>query len=305
MKTHLLPHPETWPTGKVVILAAIVGLAMGASPVRLAAQANAWSVVVVTLDTTRADHLGCYGDKSIATPNLDALARSGARFANAFSPVPVTLPAHTALFTGSFPMATGMHDFTGNKLPASAVTLAKVLHEHGYATGAFLGAAVLSSRFGLNQGFDTYFDHFDITPSRLDDTAMDLVKRSGDQVVDNALGWLRADRRRPFFLWIHLYDAHLPYAPPEPYASRYAGRPYDGEIAFDDAQVGRLVASLQDMGVLQNTVVVVAGDHGEGLGEHGEKDHGFFIYNSTLHIPLIICVPEISLALPRLAGLIR
>jgi arylsulfatase A-like enzyme/Tfp pilus assembly protein PilF len=262
---------------------------MGASPVRLAAQGNASSVVVVTLDTTRADHLGCYGDKSIATPNLDALARSGARFANAFSPVPVTLPAHTALFTGSFPMATGVHDFSGNKLPPNAVTLAKVLHEHGYATAAFLGAAVLGARFGLNQGFDTYFDHFE--SNRLDENTMDLIKRSGDQVVDNALDWLKTNPSRPFFLWVHLYDAHYPYTPPEPFASRYAGRPYDGEIAFVDSQLGRLFAFLKDLGVFQNAVVVVAGDHGEGLGEHGEKTHGFFIYNSTLHIPLIIRVP--------------
>jgi arylsulfatase A-like enzyme/Flp pilus assembly protein TadD len=271
------------------MLAALIILAMGASPVRLAAQGNASIVVVVTLDTTRADHLGCYGDKSIATPNLDALAHSGARFANAFTPVPVTLPAHTALFTGSFPMATGVHDFSGNKLPPNAVTLAKVLHEHGYATAAFLGAAVLSARFGLNQGFDTYFDHFD--SHRMDETTMDLVKRSADQVVDNALDWLKTNPPSPFFLWVHLYDAHYPYTPPEPFASRYAGRPYDGEIAFVDSQLGRLFAFLKDMGVFQNAVVVVAGDHGEGLGEHGEKTHGFFIYNSTLHIPLIIHVP--------------
>ena len=271
------------------MLAALIFLAIGAAPMRLAGQGTPPSVVVITLDTTRADHLGCYGDKSIATPNLDALARSGARFANAFTVVPVTLPAHTALFTGSFPMATGVHDFSGNKLPPNAVTLAKVLHEHGYATGAFLGAAVLSARFGLNQGFDVYFDHFD--SRRIDENAMDLVKRSADQVVDNALAWLKANPPRPFFLWVHIYDAHNPYTPPEPFASRYAGRPYDGEIAFVDSQLGRLFAFLDDMGVSQNAVVVVAGDHGEGLGEHGEKTHGFFIYNSTLHVPLIIKVP--------------
>jgi arylsulfatase A-like enzyme/Flp pilus assembly protein TadD len=274
------------------MLAGLTILALGASPVCLAAQGNAASVVVVTLDTTRADHLGCYGDKSIATPNLDALARSGARFANAFTVVPVTLPSHTALFTGSFPMATGVHDFSGNKLPPNAVTLAKVLHEHGYATAAFLGAAVLSARFGLNQGFDVYFDHFN--SKRLDDSTMDLVKRPADQVVGNALAWLKTNPPRPFFLWVHIYDAHYPYTPPEPFASRYAGRPYDGEIAFVDSQLGRLFGFLEDMGVFQNAVVVVAGDHGEGLGEHGEKTHGFFIYNSTLHVPLIIKVPGAS-----------
>jgi len=269
--------------------AAIILLGLASAPNRLLAADGPANVVVITLDTLRADHLGCYGDHSIATPNLDALARGAARFTHAFTPVPITLPAHTALFTGSFPMATGVHDFSGNKVPTSAVTLAKVLHDHGYSTAAFLGAAVLDSRFGLNQGFDTYFDHFDF--DRLDETNLDMAKRSGDQVIDNALEWLKANPRRPFFLWVHLYDAHYPYTPPEPYASRYAGRPYDGEIAFDDAQVGRLIAFLRELGLFDNTVLAMAGDHGEGLGEHGEKTHGFFVYNSTLHIPLFVRVP--------------
>ena len=258
----------------------------------LAPEGSPANVVVITIDTLRADHLGCYGDHAIETPNLDALAVSAARFTRAFTPVPITLPAHTALFTGSFPMATGVHDFSGNKVPASVVTLAKVLHDHGYSTAAFLGAAVLDSRFGLNQGFDTYFDHFDL--ARLDETSLDMVKRTGDQVVDNAIEWLKANPRRPFFLWVHLYDAHYPYTPPEPYATRYRDRPYDGEIAFDDAQVGRLIALLKDLGVYDSAVLAVVGDHGEGLGEHGEKTHGFFVYNSTLHIPLIVKVPGAS-----------
>ncbi|MDR3677272.1 MAG: sulfatase-like hydrolase/transferase [Acidobacteriota bacterium] len=269
--------------------AAMILLSVANAPNRLLAAEGPANVVVITIDTLRADHLGCYGDHSIATPNLDALARGAARFTHAFTPVPITLPAHTALFTGSFPMATGVHDFSGNKVPTSAVTLAKVLRDHGYSTAAFLGAAVLDSRFGLNQGFDTYFDHFDF--DRLDETNLDMAKRGGDQVIDNALEWLKANPRRPFFLWVHLYDAHYPYTPPEPYATRYAGRPYDGEIAFDDAQVGRLIAFLRELGLFDNTVLAVAGDHGEGLGEHGEKTHGFFVYNSTLHIPLFVRVP--------------
>jgi arylsulfatase A-like enzyme/Tfp pilus assembly protein PilF len=273
------------------IIAALILLGMAADSGRLGAQGGPANVVVITIDTLRADHLGCYGDRTIETPNLDALARSAARFTHAFTPVPITLPAHTALFTGSFPMATGVHDFSGNKVPASAVTLAKVLHDHGYSTAAFLGAAVLDARFGLNQGFDTYFDHFDF--NRLDETSLDMVKRSGDQVVDNALEWLKANPRRPFFLWVHLYDAHYPYTPPEPYASRYPGRPYDGEVAFDDAQVGRLIAFLKELGVFESAVLAVTGDHGEGLGEHGEKTHGFFVYNSTLHVPLLIKVPGV------------
>jgi arylsulfatase A-like enzyme/Tfp pilus assembly protein PilF len=271
------------------MLAVLTLLGAASVPARLVAEGTQANVVVITIDTLRADHLRCYGDQSIETPNLDALARSSGRFTHAFTAVPITLPAHTALFTGSFPMATGVHDFSGNKVPASAITLAKTLRDHGYSTAAFLGAAVLDSRFGLNQGFETYFDHFDF--SRLDETSLDVIKRPGDQVVDHALEWLRANPRRPFFLWVHLYDAHFPYVPPAPYAGRYAGRPYDGEIAFDDAQVGRLIAFLKDMGVFEGAVLVVTGDHGEGLGEHGEKTHGFFVYNSTLHVPLIVKIP--------------
>ncbi|MGD1104660.1 MAG: sulfatase-like hydrolase/transferase [Terriglobia bacterium] len=290
MNTHPLPQAAPRPFRRTGwIFAALILLGAAAAARRLVAEGSPANVVVITIDTLRADHLGCYGDHSIATPNLDALARSAARFTHAFTPVPITLPAHTALFTGSFPMATGVHDFSGNKAPASVVTLAKVLHDQGYSTAAFLGAAVLDARFGLNQGFDTYFDHFDF--NRLDETNLDMVKRSGDQVVDNALAWLKANPRRPFFLWVHLYDAHYPYTPPEPYANRYAGRPYDGEIAFDDAQVGRLIAFLKDLGVYESAVWAVTGDHGEGLGEHGEKTHGFFVYNSTLHVPLLVKVP--------------
>ena len=250
------------------------------------------NVIFITIDTLRADHLGCYGATQVQTPNIDLLAHSAARFAHAYTPVPITLPAHSAIFTGSFPMATGMHDFSGNKLPASAVTLAKILHDQGYSTAAFIGSAVLDSRFGLNQGFDTYFDHFDV--SRLDEANLDLLKRRGDAVMDEALSWLKRDPHRPFLLWVHLYDPHFPYTPAEPYASRYRSQPYDGEIAFADAQVGRLMAFLKDRDLFDSSQIALSGDHGEGLGEHGEKTHGFFIYNSTLHVPLLIKVPGAS-----------
>jgi len=170
-----LPPPSTTPPGIRGRLWVFVTLsifsAVAARP-GLGAESVEPNLVVITVDTLRADHLGCYGDRSIQTPNIDALARSSARFTRAFTPAPITLPAHAALFTGSFPMATGMHDFSGNKLPASAVTLAKVLRDHGYSTAAFLGAAVLDSRFGLNQGFATYFDHFEF--SRLDEANLDI-----------------------------------------------------------------------------------------------------------------------------------
>ena len=186
-------------------------------------------------------------------------------------------------------MRTGMHDFSGNRLNASQPTLATLLHARGYTTGAVLGSAVLDSRFGLNRGFDFYYDHFDF--SRLDEKNIDAMMRPGNEVIDRALGWLEGSRRKPFLLWVHLYDAHHPYNPPPPYLQKYRTHPYDGGIAFVDAQVGRLVTYLKAKGIFDGTLIVVAGDHGEGLGEHGEKTHGFFIYESTLHVPLIFKLP--------------
>src|SRR5437867_898810 len=275
--------------GPALASAILLSVCPAATPRELTAADARPNVIFITIDTLRADHLGCYGYGRIQSPNIDALARSAARFTHAYTPVPITLPAHTAMFTGSFPMGSGMHDFAVNRLSPSVVTLAKVLSENGYATAAFIGAAVLDSSFGLNQGFETYFDHFDF--NRLDESAVDQVERRGDAVIDAALGWLKRNRRQPFLLWVHLYDPHYPYAPPEPYAGRYKAHPYDGEIAFDDAQVGRLVSALKETPSFTNSLVVLAGDHGEGLGEHGEKNHGFFIYNSTLHVPLVVKVP--------------
>jgi arylsulfatase A-like enzyme/Flp pilus assembly protein TadD len=247
------------------------------------------NVVVITIDTLRADHLGCYGDKQIRTPNIDALAVDGVRFERAYTPVPVTLPAHTVIFTGTYPMLSGMHDFSGNKLNPGQPTLASVLKQHGYSTGAVIGSAVLDSRFGLNQGFDFYYDHFDF--NRLDESNLEEMERPGNLVADVALDWLAKNHRSKFFLWMHLYDPHYPYRPPPPYNEQYKDRPYDGEIAFADAQVGRLIAYLKANGLYRNTLIVLTGDHGESLGEHGEKTHGFFIYNSTLHVPMIIRLP--------------
>src|SRR5262250_792970 len=201
------------------------------------------NVVVITIDTLRADHLGCYGYQQIKTPNIDALAADGVRFERAFTPVPVTLPSHSAMLTGTYPMLSGMHDFSGNRLSPQQPTLATVLKQAGYATGAVIGAAVLDSRFGLNVGFDFYYDHFDF--SRLDEANLDEMERPGNEVADVTLDWLAKNSQKKFFLWMHLYDPHAPYRPPEPYAHEYAGHPYDGEIAFADEQVGRLLRFLK------------------------------------------------------------
>ena len=284
----------------VLVLAATF-IASPASPQtpQPTAQMGQPDVIILTIDTLRADHLGCYGYRKAKTPNLDAFAASADRFTHAYSPVPITLPAHTAIMTGTYPMATGMHDFSGNKLSPDAVTLAKTLRAQGYQTAAFVSAAVLDSRFGLDAGFDTYYDHFDF--SRLDESSLDLIERRGDQTMDLALKWIgehstrsAAGPRKPFFLWVHLYDPHYPYAPPEPYATLYRDHLYDGEIAFVDAQAGRLLAALKDRGIFDKSVIVVEADNGEGLGEHGEKNHGFFIYNSTLHVPLVARIPGIA-----------
>jgi arylsulfatase A-like enzyme/lipoprotein NlpI len=254
------------------------------------------NVVVITIDTLRADHVGCYGYKQIRTPNIDALAADGARFERAYTAVPVTLPSHTVMFTGTYPMLSGMHDFAANKLNPTQPTLASVLKEHGYATAAVIGSAVLDSRFGLNRGFDFYYDHFDF--NRLQESNLEEMERSGNLVADVTLDWLGKNYSKKFFVWMHLYDPHYPYRPPAPYAAEYKDRPYDGEIAFADAQVGRLIRFLKSKGLYTNTLIVLSGDHGESLGEHGEKTHGFFIYNATLHVPFMIHLP--GAASPRI-----
>ena len=284
------------------LLLALLILFAGVAALHAAAQTTAKpapNVVLITIDTLRADHLGCYGYKPIKTPNIDGLAADGVRFERAFTVVPVTLPSHSSMLTGTYPMFSGMHDFSGNKLSPLQPTLATVLKQAGYQTGAVIASAVLDSRFGLNQGFDFYYDHFDF--NRLDETNLEEMKRPGNVVADVALNWLEKDflkKDRPsktsqkkFFLWIHLYDPHLPYHLPESYSREYPAQPYDGEIAFADEQVGRVLRFLKEKGLYRNTVIVLCGDHGESLGEHGEKSHGFFIYNATMHVPLIIRLP--------------
>jgi arylsulfatase A-like enzyme/Flp pilus assembly protein TadD len=281
----------------------LIVILTGLAALHAAAQTTgkpALNVVLITIDTLRADHVGCYGYKQIKTPNIDGLAADGVRFERAFAVVPVTLPSHTSMLTGTYPMLSGMHDFSGNKLSPAQPTLASVLKQAGYQTGAVIAAAVLDSRFGLNQGFDFYYDHFEF--SRLDEANLDQMQRPGNVVADVALNWLEKDwlkkdwpsknSQKKFFLWMHLYDPHFPYQSHDPYSREYAAQPYDGEIAFADEQVGRLLRFLKEKGIYQNTVIVLCGDHGEGLGEHGEKTHGFFIYNATMHVPLIIRLPE-------------
>ncbi|HYK00970.1 MAG TPA: sulfatase-like hydrolase/transferase [Thermoanaerobaculia bacterium] len=234
------------------------------------------NVLLITLDTFRADRLGA------KTPNLTRLAAEGVRFENAQSPVPLTLPAHATILSGLLPLHHGLRNNGAGAFPADKETLATLFAANGYRTAAFVGAFVLDRRFGLDRGFETYDD--DIARDPASDVTLEAERLASD-VVDRAVAWLRVADSRPAFTWVHLWDAHAPYAPPAPFEQSY-----DGEIAYVDAQLGRLLAAIDRT----NTVVVVAGDHGESLGEHGESTHGLLLYQTTLHIPLLIATPELK-----------
>ena len=250
---------------------------------------DALNIVVITLDTLRADHLSAYGSTMVKTPALDRLAGEGTRFAQAMSSAPLTLPAHSSMFTGRFPPEHGVRDNGGFYLNQEQTTLAEMLKAKGFATGGFIAAFVLDRKWGINQGFDEYFDDFDISERR--GRSMGNIQRPGNEVVDKALPWIDSVKDKRFFAWIHLYDPHTPYDPPEPFKTEYTGHPYRGEVAFTDAQVGRVVAFLEERGLLDKTVIAVLGDHGESLGDHGEESHGFFIYEAVTHVPFIVRAP--------------
>jgi arylsulfatase A-like enzyme/Tfp pilus assembly protein PilF len=251
------------------------------------------NVLLITLDTTRADRLGAYGYAAAETPHLDRLAEEGVLFEQPVTPTAFTLPSHSSIMTGLYPPFHGVRLNGGSALADVQTTLAERLAGAGYRCGAVVGAFVIDGRWGLDQGFEYYDDDFEMAP----DQPLDLagVQRPGDRVVDLGLEWLGEDDGRPFFGWLHFYDAHIPYQPPEPYATRFAGRGksglYDGEIAFADSQVGRVFDWLAARGLTEKTIVVVVGDHGESLGDHGEKEHGYYIYDATVRVPLIIKVP--------------
>jgi arylsulfatase A-like enzyme/Flp pilus assembly protein TadD len=255
-------------------------------PARAADKPN---ILLVTIDTLRADRLGCYSPASHLTPRIDGLAGRGALFGMAFAHTPTTLPSHTNILLGVTPNAHGVHDNGKFIVRGGFTTLAEWLKTQGYATAAFVGAFPLDSRFGLTRGFDVYDDAYG-SQERGDPT---LVERKADAVVDKALEWL-SGRPGPWFAWVHFFDPHQPYAPPEPFRSRYPLNPYDGEVASVDAALGRLLDALGITGGNQNAAVILTADHGEALGEHGEETHGYFAYNATLHVPLIMALPGIK-----------
>jgi len=255
-------------------------------------------VILISIDTLRSDHLPAYGYKAVETPAIDGLARDGVLFERAYSHTPLTLPSHVSMLTGRLPTEHGVRDNVGYQYDAGRFPgLAAALHGAGYATGAAVSTYVLRPETGLSQGFDLYDAGI---PVHFNDS-LALSQRPGGQTADAALAWVRTVKDRPFFLFLHLYEPHTPYAPLEPFASRYAGRPYDGEIATADAIVGRVLAELKSLGVYDRAVVLLLSDHGEGLGDHGEQDHGIFLYREALQVPMLLKLPEGRLAGSRVA----
>jgi arylsulfatase A-like enzyme/Flp pilus assembly protein TadD len=247
------------------------------------------NLLLITVDTLRADRVSCYSDRHISTPQIDSLASKGVVFTRAFSHCTTTLPAHTNILLGLTPSSHGVHDNANFVVPTEFLTLAEHLKASGYSTAAFIGGFPLESRFGLNQGFDTYDDHLDRTGA----IGSDSGTRRAEAVLAAALGWLESGKS-PWFVWVHLWDPHEPYSPPEPYRTQYAGRLYDGEVAYVDAALSGLLKFMKEDRLMDSSVVVFTGDHGESLGEHGEKTHGLLAYNATLRIPLIITAPGLE-----------
>jgi arylsulfatase A-like enzyme/tetratricopeptide (TPR) repeat protein len=273
-------------------IAAIAAVALRFVPRFVPEAHRRLNVVLVTADTLRADHLPIYGYDRVETPNLSRMAASGVVFEEASSVVPLTLPAHSSMFTGTFPMHHGVRDNGGYYLGQDQVTLAETLKENGYKTGGFVAAFVLDSRWGLNQGFDRYFDDFDL--NKYENVGLDTVQRRGGEVLQEAVKWMDEVKDDRFFAWLHFYDVHTPYEAPEPFLSRYKGYPgarYDGEIAYLDSLMGELFDWLEKADLEDDTLVIFIGDHGESLGQHEENTHGFFIYDATMHVPFLLKAP--------------
>ena len=256
------------------------------------------NILVITLDTTRADRIGCYGYAGAETPHLNSLAQRGIVFERAYAPAPMTAPSHSSLFTGLWPPEHGVLTNGQTSLLPGIPTLAESLRQLGYDTAAFVSAFVLQARFGLNRGFQVYDD--DLTTAGFSSDELHRY-RDGKFVIDSAVSWLRKSRTKasppPFLCWVHLYDPHEPYLPhPEEFGNRFDDQLYDGELAYTDRLVGRLLKTLDELGLAKNTCVLVVGDHGESLGEHGELTHGFTLHESTLRVPLIVVDPRSAAA---------
>ena len=248
-----------------------------------------YNVLLITIDTIRPDRLSCYSTKYLKTPNIDALADSGVLFEKAFAHSPITLPSHANILLGTTPLYHGVHDNVKFKVQEKFLTMAEYLKSKGYSTAAFIGAFSLDSRFGLNQGFDVYDESYPAQSS----VVFVPPERKAEDVIKPALDWLE-EQNKQWFAWIHLWDPHTLYQPPEPFATKYKDDPYSGEVAYVDSELKKIFDFLERENLRENTLIVLTGDHGESLGEHGELSHTYFAYNSTLWVPLIFAGPEIQ-----------
>ena len=296
----LISFAAKWRNGLLVALGGIAMIAAGATywswgPPRL-------NVVLITLDTTRADHLGAYGYQGGLTKAFDEFAKRGVIFDRAYAPTPLTLPSHATMLTGLYPPEHGLRMNGVGRLDNRIPLLTEILKKQGYATGAFIAAAVLGAQYGLDRGFDTYDDQL---PNKKGGNHFGEPRRDGKEILDSALAWLRQPRSRPFFCWIHLYDAHGPYdARPDIFGQTFSNRPYDAGIAREVQQIERLTAYLKEQQLDAKTLVVIVADHGEGLDEHLESEHGMLVYNTTLHVPFAIVAPRDCQPATRVADVV-
>jgi len=264
------------------------------------------NIVLFTIDTLRADHLECYGYDKVKSPQINRLANEGILFEHNIVQAPLTLPSHSSILTGTYPLHHGIRDNGGFYLDENHLTLAESLKNKSYATGAFVAAFVLDSRWGLDQGFDYYYDNFDLTKYKT--VSLDSVQRRGDEVLAEVYKWVENQSQQKFFAWIHLYDPHTPYDPPEPYKTEYKGSHfglYDGEIAYIDQLMGEFRDFMEEKNLLDKTLIIFTSDHGESLGEHKETAHGFFIYDSDIRVPLIIRFPEEKFSGQKISNQVR
>src|SRR5258708_453392 len=273
---------------------------------RVSVWAEAPNIVFITVDTTRADRMGFLGNTHGLTPNLDAVARQGVVFERAYSQAPLTPVSHAAIFTGTYPQFHTVIDF-GHPLPALLPYLPEILQKSGYHTAAFIGSLILDPHASMAPGFDRGFSFFDAgfhVKHDRNESRYDSVERRGGDVVAHSIAWLNKKRQSPFFIWVHLYDPHAPYDPPAPYNKRFAD-PYEGEIAYADASLGKLFTYLRQRGLYENTLIVMMSDHGESLGAHGESMHGIFLYDETIRVPLLFKLPGEVLARRRVSTRVR
>jgi arylsulfatase A-like enzyme/Flp pilus assembly protein TadD len=284
----------------------ILGSFLLALSAGILARAEAPNIILITVDTTRADRMGFLGSKRGLTPNLDALARQGVVFERAYSQAPLTPVSHATIFTGTYPQFHTVTDF-GHPLPVLLPSVPELLQKSGYHTAAFIGSLILDPRASMAPGFDRGFDFFDAGyhPKRdSDESRYDSIERRAMDVVAHATAWLDRNRKAPFFLWVHVYDPHAPYDPPAPYDKRFSD-PYDGEVAYSDAALGKLFQYLRQRGLYERALIAVMSDHGESLGAHGERMHGIFLYDETIHVPLVFKLPGAVLAGRRVSQRVR